>query len=294
MKTVYSFACDIGGTNLRIAIVDSDGKIYLKRKFSTPKKQDKLFENISQEFEKMNEKFEISHCIFSIAGAVFEDGSVLIPNVFPQRIKLKEAIRSFIPNVQIYIIDDRTAGLIGEICSGCARGFKEVAYLIIGTGVGLGIFSQGQIIFGNQGIAGSAGWIHIKDPLTEEYRDIESLISGPAIAKMFSRICGKEIESSESVLRLYLQKNTCATEVVKNVSFAIGYLLSTITNILNPEIIVLSGSVGLNWKVFEEEAVKTLKKFTSPFITLPIIKVSSLGEDAQLVGCSKYTSLRKE
>lgn len=289
------FTCDVGGTNLRTGVVDINGIILHRTKYPTPKNYEQLLKLVKTEFFRMSEQFPVSECCISVAGAVFDDGTVWLPNVFgSNRFNISYDLRSVLQKKKIFVIDDRVAGLLGELWKGCAIGKKDVLYLVIGTGVGLGILSNGTLVAGNQGLAGSVGWIKIHDPLTSSVESIENLIAGPAIVKRYKEICKAQASSAQDVFSLYLSKDDCAEKVILIAAQSIGHLLSIITNTFNPEIIILAGSLALQWHIMKEHALRVLQEQISPFIQKPQIQSSFLGENAQLLGCAKYILISQE
>ncbi len=284
------FVCDVGGTNLRMAVTDTDGTILKKRRVATPRDYSQLLQTLEEEFKKNSEEFLISSCCVSIAGAVLENNEVWLPNVFGDRkFKLVEDLRSIFVGLEVHTIDDRTAGLLGEIYKGCAVGKKNVLYLILGTGVGLGILADGRVISGSQNLAGSVGWIRMTDPLTNKFETVENIVSGPALLKRLNKICKKPATSPEEIFRLYEQaKDECVRDLVHSTAYTLGYLLGVLVNILNPEMVVLAGSLALQWNVFQDKAMEVLRQNISPSIAEPPVQVSILGEDAQLLGCTRY------
>ncbi|MEJ5229695.1 MAG: ROK family protein [Pseudothermotoga sp.] len=292
------FVCDIGGTNLRVAVTSEDGIIMKKNKFSTPRDYDQLLCVLKKEFKEASREFSISSSCISVAGAVFKNNTVWLPNVFgPKRFSLAGDLENSFTNSEIHVIDDRVAGLLGELYRGCAVGKKDVLYLIVGTGVGLGILSNGLLVSGSQSLAGSVGWIRITDPLTGGVETVEDVLSGPSILKRFRMVCNYEVRSTEEIFHLYNQDtNDCTKKLVHTTAQVLGYLLSILTNIFNPELIILAGSLSTQWNVFKDVALEVLRQNTSPSIQQPRFEISTLGEDAQLIGCAKYllTLRRKE
>ncbi|MGJ8455203.1 ROK family protein [Pseudothermotoga sp. U03pept] len=284
------FVCDIGGTNLRMAVTDLNGTILNKHRVLTPRNYDELLKTVEDQFRENSKRFHICGCCISVAGAVLENKEVWLPNLFGlERLKVAEDLQNLLSGIEVHVIDDRTAGLLGEIYKGCAVSKKNVLYLIIGTGVGLGILIDGVVVSGSERLAGSVGWIRVIDPLTGRIDTVENTISGPGILKRFNTVCKNSASSPEEIFRLYKQEaDNCVRHLVQSTSKVVGYLLSVLVNIFNPEIIILAGSLALQWDVFQDEAIEVLKQNISPSIKRPPVRISNLGEDAQLLGCTKY------
>jgi len=292
------FVCDIGGTNLRVAVTSEDGIIMKKNKFSTPRDYEQILSVLKNEFREASREFSISSSCISVAGAVFKDDTVWLPNLFGlKRFNLAEDLEKSFAIPEIHVIDDRVAGLLGELHRGCAVHEMDLLYLVIGTGVGLGIMSNGSLISGSQRLAGSVGWIRVTDPLTGNIETVEDVLSGPGILRRFRRACNHEVRSTQEIFHLHIQgTNDCAKRIVQTTAQVLGYLLSILTNVFNPELIILAGSLSAQWAVFKDVALEVLRQNISPSIQQPRLEISILGEDAQLIGCTKYllTLQRKE
>ena len=278
---------DIGGTYIRSAICNETGFLTDKAKFNTPQSPDEVIELFLKIYEKYN---DIDSFGVSVAGAVLDEGYVWLPNAFggdpyPLKAKLEEKIGKVID-----ILDDRVSGLIGETWKGVAVNSKNSAYFIIGTGVGLGIQVDGHIIKGAHGAAGSIGWIPIGEE--NEYSNkvgmLESNISGYYMSKNYEKKCKKKVKEAFDIFDDYEKGGECSQKFISNVSYLLGRSLATIINILDPEIIIMAGSVGQRWNIFKSEAEETMKRYLSPIIKNIEIVPSVLGEDAQLIGIGKY------
>ncbi len=153
----------------------------------------------------------------------------------------------------------------------------------------MGIQVDGHIIKGAHGAAGSIGWIPIGEE--NEYSNkvgmLESNISGYYMSKNYEN--AKESQRAFDIFDDYEKGGgECSQKFISNVSYLLGRSLATIINILDPEIIIMAGSVGQRWNIFKSEAEEAMKRYLSPIIKNIEIVPSVLGEDAQLIGIGKY------
>ncbi|MCX7845584.1 MAG: ROK family protein [Dictyoglomaceae bacterium] len=288
------FIVDIGGTNLRISIVDSSGNILKKERFDTPKDFIKIGKIIEESYKNLRKDYNLREIIgISVAGAVFKD-EVWIPNIDKNKFPLKSFISEKL-KIPVKIMDDRVSGALGEYWRGKGKNKDILLYFIIGTGVGLGIIVYGKPLYGKNGVSGSLGWIPLgkRNSYSSKIGTLESQISGPSILREYNKLSGKNLEKTEEVFELFEKEDIVAKKVISHVGRILGKTLSSILNIFDPDIIIFSGSIGLKWEIFKSFAYPTMNLSISPIIKKNFeITTSELKESAQILGVA-YTLLKK-
>ena len=288
------FIVDIGGTNLRIAILNAKGEILKKERFSTPKDFIKISEIIEENYKNFRKEYSLKEIIgISVAGAVFKD-EVWLPNISKERFPLKSFLSEKL-KIPIKILDDRISGALGEYWRGKGQNKDIILYFIIGTGVGLGIVINGRPLYGKNKVSGSIGWIPIgkRNFYSSKIGTLESQISGPSILREYNKISERNLEKTEEVFELFEKGDKYAKEVISKVGKILGKTLSSLLNIFDPDIIIFSGSIGLKWETFRPFAYSIMNLYLSPVIKNNFeITVSELKEDAQLLG-STYILLEE-
>jgi len=275
------YSLDIGGTNSRFSIIDKDGNIVFLEKKLTPKHEIELSEMISDFFVRTGDAFELSEDIgVSVAGLYDnKNNSVIFPNAFEGK---KLNVAGLFKNVKIenlYVSDDRTAGIYGEKYFGQGKDMEEFIYLIIGTGVGLGIMKNDTVLNGADFVAGSVGWIKYD----QEY-SFEQVLAGPGIAGYYQKISGKKADSKEVFKRYLNHEDENSYKTVKRTGEALGKMLSFILNFTNPHRIILGGSIGKQWEFLKGFSESIIFENISPYIKTVDIKVSHLDDNATLLG----------
>lgn len=285
MKTL---AFDIGGTFIRSAICNENGILTEKVKFQTPKEPRKVVESLLQIIEK---HYYIDNYGLSVAGSVLDNGYVWLPNVFGEDpYSLKTTLEEKTGKT-FHVLDDRSAGLIGESWLGVAQGFSNCVYFIIGTGIGLGIQIDGKIIRGVNGAAGSVGWIPLgeENNFSKKVGLLESNISGYYISKNYEKFYKRKVKGAFEIFDNFEKKDENTQIFLSKIFKLFGEVLAIIINILDPGLIIMAGSVGQRWDAFKLEVEKTMRYYLSPRIQKIQILPSKLGENAQLLGIGKYT-----
>jgi len=167
---------------------------------------------------------------------------------------------------------------------GMAQSEQDYLYLIMGTGLGLGVVSGGRPIAGSHGLAGSIAWNRV----SKEHEPLERILSGPGIVQQYQRTTGTDLNDAPSIFESDRMKTDfSAKAVIDHFSEVLGTLLGRLTNLLDPSLIVLAGSVSKQWNHFEERTRMALKTQLSPMLGVPTIVVSRLMDDACLLGMAK-------
>jgi predicted NBD/HSP70 family sugar kinase len=146
----------------------------------------------------------------------------------------------------VYVDNDVNVMAAGELGTG---GTDENFLVVkIGTGIGCGIVVHGQIYRGTQGCAGDIGHIYVPSTKTTICRCgnencLEAIAGGAALAREAAGR-GLDVHSVKDLVRLALQGEPPALELVRNAGREVGGVLASLVNIFNPSRIVLVGSVA--------------------------------------------------
>jgi predicted NBD/HSP70 family sugar kinase len=120
--------------------------------------------------------------------------------------------------------------------------------IIMGTGVGGGIVHEGKIWNGMHGIAGEWGHNFLDESGGECYCGktgcVETILSGPGLQKYYKNLCGQELKLKEIVEEYRIGKNNAAVQTMERLFQYFGKAVSVVTNLLDPDVIVVGGGVG--------------------------------------------------
>lgn len=161
--------------------------------------------------------------------------------------------------------------------------------IIMGSGVGGGIVVNGKVWNGHHGIAGEWGHNHLDDSGGPCYCGrtgcVETVISGPALQKFYAGLTGNNISLKEIVQRHEQHSDEAATKTIERLCHFFGKAVSVVTNMLDPDVIVIGGGVG-NIDVLYTEGLASLRKFIfNNGVNVPILK-PSLGDSAGVFGAA--------
>ncbi|MBQ8635460.1 ROK family protein [bacterium] len=266
----YRVGVDIGGTNIKIALVDFDGKIIYSN--TVPTRAEMGYEagvnNIKQAIkELMTETGADAKTIeaigFGLPGQIdYKEGMVKnLPNIPGWvNIPLAKIIEDEF-SIPTRLDNDVRCAALGELNFGAGKDCENLICITVGTGIGSGIVLNGKLVRGATNAAGEIG--HIKMDLTGgplcgcgDYGCFEAYASGPAIVTMAKEYIsgGKSAKYKEMatdgiitpyiVAQAALQGDAVSIQIFKQMGKIIGTGLASVVNLLNPEKIIIGGGVA--------------------------------------------------
>ncbi len=301
--TEYSIGLDLGGTNLRAAAIDASGRLLEKVSGST---------NYSEGRQAL-----VDDMVTSIARLRKSTGAVGLMGigvVVPGFIHLREGVIANCNNIaclenfpirdeieqrlgaRVILENDANAAALGEKWMGAGRDVEDLVLLTLGTGIGGGIISRGQVLHGYMGMAGELGHITVVpngNPCGCGNRGcVEKHASAQAISAM-ARLSGLGDVTSEEVHRMALAGNEKARQVFVAMGEALGMALATLINTFNFPLYLLSGGVLAAWDQFAPPMLEEVRKRSFTFRTSNTrIEQATLGNEAGLFGAAYLPRMR--
>ncbi|WP_408608648.1 ROK family glucokinase [Exiguobacterium flavidum] len=298
---------DIGGTTVKMAILDLQGIIVEKWEIETIILNDgaQIPHDIATSFlkkiEESNKKLEDFVGAGIGAPGFIDFNSGVVEQAVNIGWKNFELVGEFerLTGLPAVIENDANAAAIGEMWKGAGDGATELLAVTLGTGVGGGIITNGHIVHGTVGMAGEIGHITM---LTEggvlcgcgRTGCLETIASATGVARLGLEkrknrdtvLNDIKAVTAKDVFDAYAQGDTVATEVVEEVTHYLGLALSNLANSLNPEIIVIGGGVSKAGEVLLAPLRKQFERFALPRVFgSTTIKVAELSNDAGVIGC---------
>lgn len=231
-------------------------------------------------------------------------GVILNPPNLPcwRNFPLSDALRKTYP-VPVQVDNDANAAALAETRWGAARGYNNVFYATIGTGIGTGIVMHGKIYHGRTGSAGEGGHVSIDHcgPICGCGKPgcIEVLASGSAIARharekissgressMLELAAGKlDAVTGEVVGKAYAAGDALAREVLTESADMLAVWLSNMIDLLDPEVIVIGGgAAALYWPFFNRLRERIPRLTVNPRASEVPIVAARYGAEAGIAG----------
>lgn len=287
---------DIGGTEIKAAIVNAEGVATHKVLRQTPKTEGAsgilttIF-SIIKDYQLIDQ--ELNHVGIGSAGRInSEMGKVVyatdnLPGWTGTNIKYE--IESYC-NVKVFIDNDVNVAAIGEQWIGAARDVNQFVLLSIGTGIGGAFVYQGNVVHGPTGGAGEIGHMIIhpngKQCNCGQKGCIEQYISGSALNEKVSLY--NPGWNSYTLLEQYNKRHPFAIQIIEEFIFDLVVGLINIQNLFDPELIIIGGGFGGTFKEWKSQAKYIIAKETKQDIML---KPAQLGNDAGIIGAAKLAYL---
>jgi glucokinase len=297
--SAYSIGVDLGGTNLRAAAIDSDGRLLTR--VSTEAHYQAGPERVADDIAQMVETVRSSlgetglrgvgigvpGYIDIAAGIVMEAANLPDFDGFPIRDRIQQRL-----GTPILLENDANAAALGEKWMGAGKDVKDLILLTLGTGIGGGIVIDGKVMHGFRGMAGEFGHMTVfpdGNPCgCGNYGCLEKHASASAIAAMGRMMhFGREIKSAADVYALAVQGNPRALSVFESMGRALGIALASLINIFNFPLYLLSGGPLPAWDFFSPRMFEEVRRRSFTFVpTGTRIEKAALGADAGLFGAA--------
>jgi glucokinase len=297
---------DLGGTNLRTALLSPDGNVLDKHKEATHASAGwkqvvaRLVGNIQRQQKIADQKgLTVVGAGVGAPGVIRMDQGIVVksPN-FPDwnNLPLKEELERAL-HIPVFIENDANAAALGEQWLGAGRGINSMILLTLGTGVGGGIVLNNLIWQGADGMAGEIGHMTLipegrrcgcgNTGCLEMYASARGIVLSYRDA-LGMKESGKAPElTAEQVYQAARDGEPVALRVMKDMGRMLGIGIANLINIFNPQMIVIGGGVKDAWQLFigatHEEIMR--RAFQVPAERTEIVP-SQLGDDAGMVGAA--------
>jgi len=297
---------DLGGTNLKCALLDSNLRIRAKNYFSTKSfvNKLKLIQGIADSINSFILRQGISRNSVSGVGIglpgpvdTFKGVVHFLPNIPGWReVGLKKILerKTALP---VFIDNDAKLMALAEYSAGQAKKYTNALCLTLGTGVGGGLIINGSLYRGSDNAAGEIGHVPIneKGPLCPcgGSACLEAYIGNTRILKEARKLFGPTI-TLEKVSALAKVNNRRAINLWVNVGERLGIALSGIINLLNLDAVVIGGGVSDAGKVLFESTRKTIMR-RAMSVQGKRVKIfkARLGNDAGIIGAGYLVKERQ-
>lgn len=305
---------DVGGTNVKIALVDDKGKIIYSNSVPTYAQMgyEYTVNNIKQAIKDLMKETNTKPS--DIQGIGFD---------FPGQVDYKTGVVKLAPNIPGWVnvpiakmiedefhiptrIDnDVRCAALGELKFGAGKGCENFVCITVGTGIGSGLVINGKLVRGAANAAGEIG--HIKLQMQDgpicgcgDTGCLEAFASGPSIVAMaqeylksgkstkFREMAGVDGEITPYIVAKAAEAgDPVAKRIFEKTGYYIGMGLVSVINLLNPEKVIIGGGVAEAGDLLLEPIRKTIKERAMVIAGNSVeIVPAELGNSAGVIGAS--------
>ena len=285
---------DLGGTQVRVALARSDGRLVasVKTKTALIGSPEALVDWAASEIDRHRGREKVRSITIAAPGPIDVKRGVLVnpPNLPWANVPLA-ALLSRATGAKVHVANDADMAGLGEFHHGAGRGTRNMVYITWSTGVGGGLIIDGKLHRGGHGTAGEIGHMIIdpNGPLDNcgQRGCLEAFISGRALAAQTGRPAAELFAAAAHGDRE-------ARMIVERAAHHMGIGLISLTNVIDPEMFVIGGGVSRSWALIQPTMLETLR--SSPFIKparRPRLRRARLGDRAGQVGAVEWARINQ-
>ncbi len=265
MDTAISI--DIGGTNTKIALVDSSGAILARERLQTRASQsvESYFESIFQQIDRLRRPFSEAKLVGIGIGAPAcneHDGTIerSANLLFEERVPIRQVFSDRY-RLPAHLVKDANAAALGEQLFGGGRGMRNFILLTLGTGLGGGIILNGRLVSGASGLASEMGHMRVRG---DDGRlcgcgrrgCLETYVSATGIIRTVFALLAEELTDSRLRTMPYAELSAhhvfeaaqagdpIARQAFERTGAVLGAKMADLVAALEPEAIFLSGGLA--------------------------------------------------
>lgn len=268
---------DIGGTNTKLGLVAQDGTIIKRARFSTKacETYEVFINSISM---AIHELLEEQHVLIGIGiGAPngnFYTGCVeMAPNMpFKGVLPIRDSLRKIF-DCPIQLTNDANAAAMGEKIYGAAKDYNDFILITMGTGVGSGIYCNGQLVYGHDGFAGELGHVIVypngrlcgcgRNGCLEPYaneRGVRQTFEELKTQYPNSTLHAEEKISGFSISKHAQHGDELAIAVFKKTGEYLGFAFANFMAFLSPKAIFLFGGISRAGELIRKPLVEEMER----------------------------------
>ncbi|WP_291910973.1 ROK family transcriptional regulator [Chitinophaga sp. CB10] len=204
--------------------------------------------------------------------------------------------------IRVFLENDSRAMAYGEFCSDSVHGEKNVLFLNLDYGIGMGVLIDGKLYYGKSGYSGEFGHIPLFDNEIichcGKKGCLETEASGWALERMFkqklaegssSLLSRRNISTADislpDIIDAATHDDVLAIELIARIGESLGRGLAILNNIFNPELVILGGSLAATGDLIRLPIKSAINKYSLSLVNNDTkLKISRLGERSGIIG----------
>lgn len=296
----YYVGIDIGGTRIKMGIIDETGHVCVLENEATTSTREELMKQIS-DFIKSHEEYVCEGVGISMPGIANDDGFMQTSGAIKCFLKhnMKEEMEAYL-HMPVVIENDSKSASIAEKWIGAAKDLDNFVCFTLGTAVGGAIYIDGKLIRGLGGMAGEFG-IAVCGKEKGNYNEQSFSYSAAVVAGLCRnysyRVKERVLDAKEIYRRAHAQDQN-AIECIKQFYHDVALLLINTAAIIAPDAMLIGGGISAN-----EEAMQGIQSAYQEIIQnyhvlslveMPKIMACELKNEAGMIGAARKMMLTKD
>jgi glucokinase len=302
----YSIGLDLGGTNLRAAVISIAGKVLEKISVSTNPTlgRESMLGEMVTAIDGLRSRWGtkglagiglgVPGFILLKEGVIRNSNNLACLEDFPFRDEMERRL-----GTRFILENDANAAALGEKWMGAGREVDDLVLFTLGTGIGGGIITGGKVLHGFLGMAGELGHLTVVPNGIPcgcgNQGCVEKHASATAVTSMARTLGLGENLSSKEVYELGMKGNERALTIFRCMGEALGIALATVVNTFNFPLYLLSGGVLGAWDLFAPVMLEEARRRSFTLRTTNTrVEKAILGDEAGLYGAAYLPWVEKD
>ncbi|MEV0093953.1 ROK family transcriptional regulator [Streptomyces sp. NPDC050738] len=283
----YALGIDIGRAWLRVALADLDGTVVARSEVRNEARTSSAMADLvvttarGLVADSGVPAAKVAQAVVGTPGVYdAESGRVRYALNLPGwgRAGLFDRMREDL-GVPLAVHNDANLAALGEYTFGAGAGSRLFVYVLIGTGLGMGVVAEGRLFTGAHGAAGEIGFLPW--PGRTKPDTLEGAVSGDAVVAAARAHGMSGPLSAKDVFAAARSGDPAAVQAVRQEGERLAHTVAAVAAVLDPDLVVLGGGVGHSADLLLSTVRETLRTLTP---LRPRVAPSALGEDAVLLG----------
>lgn len=304
MKNKVLIGVDLGGTKILTGAMNNEGKVLwepVKVSTNGNDEPENIFKKVTDSIEEVlkrlkSKNFDVDGIGLGVTGPIdIRNGIILecpqLPTMhfYPLRKKVEEFF-----SLPVYMNNDANCLIYGEALFGSGAGLNNIIGFTLGTGIGCAIVMDKKILNGSTDSSGEIWPSPYKEGTIEDY------VSGAGVSKIYKRICGEQGKSNSTLVKSALEiallaekRDKNALKTWKEFGEHLAVAISWSINLIDPDIIILGGSISNAFKFFSSQMEIKLREQICPApAERTKVVCAKLGANAGFIGAAALAIIK--
>lgn len=265
-------AIDVGGSKTLFAVFSHQGEVIYKNKIKTNPKYARFLAETKDAIGQLLEQYDIKSCCCALPGHINHGNGVgeVFGNLKWRNVPIRHDLTKLLGGVPVLVENDAKLAGLSEALK--HKQYKKVLYVTISTGIGAGYIVNGKL---SDDLANSEpGQMMLEDK--GRIKKWEDIASGRALVERFGQRAA-DLEDPHAWREF-------SSDIAKGLEHVIA--------VVQPEVVIIGGSIGTYFHKYGDYLKDALKKLENDMVEIPPILPAERAEEAVIYGCYEYIKQR--